>query len=182
MPLVKFSNYIRAHADRSFLATCHCEGDACSCNHFLDGHHLGTIHSKEQSKMPTNIESNIKSLSASERKRWANHVVNNMSAQEQRELHELIGNIAEVNAKDEAASERKKAAIARINACKADAHGGRATINLLNGTLRRGNLPSVEELAEKQPAEIMKLFSESSMASADRMACKITLSKLKVIP
>jgi hypothetical protein len=81
----------------------------------------------------------------------------------------------------QAAVERKKVAIERIAAAKADGAGGKATIDLLNGTLHRGGMPSVEKLAEQSPDQIMKLFSESSMASADKMACKSTLHKLRVI-
>jgi hypothetical protein len=124
---------------------------------------------------------NISSLSASERRQIADHIVN-MSPDQQKELVELLGNIQSVNAKDSAENNRKKTALERIAACKADAFGGRAAINLLNGTLKRGNLPPVEELAEKSPDAILKLFSESSMATADKMACKTTLHKLRVIP
>jgi hypothetical protein len=104
--------------------------------------------------MPLNIES----LSASERKRIADAIVA-MSPDQQKELVELLGNIQSVNAKSESETTRKKAAIERINAAKADAFGGRATIDLLNGTLKRGGLPPVEQLVEKQPDEILKLFS-----------------------
>ena len=81
-----------------------------------------------------------------------------------------------------AASERKKVAIERINAAKADAYGGRNATNLLNGQLKRGGLPQVEDLLEKSPDEIISLFAASKMSPIDRMACKSTLSKLKVIP
>jgi hypothetical protein len=127
--------------------------------------------------MPLNIES----LSASERKRIADAIVA-MSPDQQKELVELLGNIQSFNAKSESETTRKKAAIERINAAKADAFGGRATIDLLNGTLKRGGLPPVEQLVEKQPDEILKLFSASTMATADKIACKTTLHKLKVIP
>ncbi len=54
--------------------------------------------------------------------------------------------------------------------------------NLLNGQLRRGGLPQVEDLVEKSPDEIMSLFASSKMTPIDKMACKSMLSKLKVIP
>jgi hypothetical protein len=122
----------------------------------------------------------IESPSASERKRIADPIVN-MSPDQRKELVELLGNIQSVNAKDAAETSRKKIALERINACKEDAFGGKATIDLLNGTLRRGGMPSVEELVEKKPDEIMKLFAASSMTSFDKIAAKSTLSKLKVI-
>ena len=127
--------------------------------------------------MPINIES----LSASERRRLADAIVA-MSSDQQRELVELLGTIQSTNAKDELETNRKKTAMERIAACKSDAFGGKAAITLLNGQLKRGGMPSVEELVEKQPDEILKLFASSSMSNFDKIAAKSTLSKLKVIP
>jgi hypothetical protein len=127
--------------------------------------------------MPTIFDT----LSASERKRIANQILD-MNYEQQREFVEQLSSIVELNAKAESGLERKKVALERINAAKADGYGDAAAIRLLNGTLRRGGLPQVEELVEKSPDEIMKLFAASSMASMDKMASKSTLSKLKIIP
>jgi hypothetical protein len=171
MPLTKFSNYIRAHADRAFLASCTCKGADCSCT-------IPTIHSNESKrKMP----SLFPNLSAADRKTLANKILD-LRYEEQRQVVQELGSIVEKVNAAEAVSERKKVALERINACKADAHGGRAAIDLLNGTLRRNGMPSVEQLAEKSPDEVMSLFAASTMASQDKFACKITLSKLRVIP
>ena len=43
-------------------------------------------------------------------------------------------------------------------------------------------MPSVEQLVEKTPQEIMALFANSSMSSLDKFSAKCTLSKLKLIP
>ena len=124
---------------------------------------------------------NLAGISASERRRIADRIAA-MSYEEQKQFIEQLGSVIEVNAKANAETSRKKTVIERINAAKADAQGGRATIDLLNGNLKRGGLPPVEQLVEKQPDEIMKLFAESTMASLKKMECKIALSKLKVIP
>ncbi len=87
-----------------------------------------------------------------------------------------------MNAAAEAEAGRKQTALARINACKADVAGGRNVIALLNGQLRRGGLPSVEQLVEKTPQEIMALFANSKMSNLDKFSAKSTLSKLKLIP
>jgi hypothetical protein len=120
------------------------------------------------------------SMSAADRKRIANQILD-MNYEQQREFVEQLSSLVEVNAKAEAGLERKQTAIKRINAAKADGAGGSAAIYLLNGTLRRGGLPPVEQLVEKSSDEIMKLFAASTMAQVDRLACKITLSKLKII-
>jgi hypothetical protein len=125
---------------------------------------------------------NIESLSASERKRLADTIVN-MSPDQQRELVALLGTIQATNAKDESEKTRKKGALERINAARADGHkGGAAAVKILEGQLRRANMPSVDQLAEKTPQEIMSLFASSSMSNFDKIAAKSTLSKLRVIP
>jgi hypothetical protein len=119
-------------------------------------------------------------LSAAQRKDIANKILD-MSYEDQKAFVEQLSGIVDLNAAAEAKVERKKTAIERIAACKADPQGGRATIDLLNGNLRRGGLPSVEQLVEKTSDEIMQLFAASTMASAKRIECKIILSKLKLI-
>jgi hypothetical protein len=120
-------------------------------------------------------------LSAAEAREIADRIIQ-LPDHERRELMSQLGGLIDKVSAAEAKLDRKKVALERINACKDDVAGGRATIDLLNGTLHRGGMPSVEELVEKTPDEINKLFSASTMASQDRFACKITLSKLKVIP
>jgi hypothetical protein len=120
-------------------------------------------------------------FSAAERKDLARKILD-LPPDEQRELVAQLGGIVEKVSAAEAGLERKKTAIARINAAKADAGGGFAAIALLNGTLKRGGLPPVEQLVDKSSDEIMTLFAKSTMASVDRLACKITLSKLKILP
>jgi len=125
---------------------------------------------------------NLNDISASERRRIADKLAA-MSYEDQKQFIEQLETIVEVNARAEAETTRKKTALERINAAKADVAGGRATIELLNGTLRRGGLPTVEELVDIEPRKIMDLFaSASKMSISDRMACKSTLSKLRVIP
>jgi hypothetical protein len=120
-------------------------------------------------------------LSAAEPRELADRIIQ-LPDNERRELVNQLGGLIEKVSAAEAVQERKKVAMERINACKADVAGGRATINLLNGNLRRGGMPPVEDLVEKSPDEIMKLFAASSMASIHKISCKSTLSKLKVIP
>jgi hypothetical protein len=155
---------------RAFLAHCSCHGDTCTCHY--DGHHLKSIHSKGNPM--------FEHMSASDRKNRANRILELPADQQPELVSQLSGVIDKISAA-EASSERKKAALERIAAAKPDAFGGKAAINLLNGTLKRGNLPSVEELAEKKPDEILKLFAASSMSNYDKIAAKSTLSKLKVI-
>jgi hypothetical protein len=58
-------------------------------------------------------------LSAAERKNIANKILD-LPYDQQRQLVEQLGSIVEINAKAEAASERMKVALDRINAAKAD--------------------------------------------------------------
>jgi hypothetical protein len=128
---------------------------------------------------------NLENLSAAERSKLADGLAaaaETMDVEQKRLLIEALSSALDKNVKVNAAAERKKIAIERINAAKEDPHGGRAAINLLNGQLRRGGIPQVEDLVEKSPDEIMSLFAASKMTPIDRMACKSTLSKLKVIP
>ena len=120
-------------------------------------------------------------MSAAERKALANKILD-MDYDSQRQLVEQLSGIVEMNAAAEAEAGRKQTALARINACKADVAGGRNVIALLNGQLRRGGLPSVEQLVEKTPQEIMALFANSKMSNLDKFSAKSTLSTLKLIP
>jgi hypothetical protein len=134
---------------------------------------------KGSKQMNTETKS-ITGLSAAQEKALS-EVFQALPESARQEVIEKFTTINEVNARTNAEKTRKKVALERINAAKSDVAGGRNAINLLNGTLHRGGLPSVEELAEKSPDEILKLFAGSTMASMDKIACKNTLAKLKVI-
>ena len=106
----------------------------------------------------------FKRMTQTERTRLANsplyHRRNSVSADEKRIFIDALSTALNKDVQANSASERKKTALAHINAAKADGYGGQNAINLLNGTLRRGGLPEVEELVNKSPDEIMKLFKE----------------------
>jgi hypothetical protein len=124
---------------------------------------------------------NISSLSASERKKLADHIVS-MSPAEQKELVELLGTIQATNAKDEGEKSRKQAFAAKLSAMKADKNVGASNaIAMIEGDLRRGGCPPLAELGTKSAHEISSILAASSLNVNARMATKNLLHRLGAI-
>jgi hypothetical protein len=122
----------------------------------------------------------FENMSAAERRDLANKILD-LPPDQQRELVNQLSGVIEAVSAAEAGLERKKTAIARISAAR-ESLGGANALKLVDGHLHRGNLPSIDELAEIEPRKIMQLFAASSMDTLHKMECKNLLAKLKIIP
>jgi hypothetical protein len=91
----------------------------------------------------------------------------------------LAAKISEIDAA-QAAVERKKVALARIGAA-GETLAGKNMLGMLEGTLRRGGVPSIESLLDKSLVEIDAIFAVSKLSVSERMAAKTQLHRLGVI-
>jgi hypothetical protein len=183
MPLTLFSNYIRAHADRGFLAACRCKDGVCSCNDFNPPYSpVHTSSHKGSSQMNIqDISKTISSMEASERKKLADAFIA-LPADKQAEVIEQLSVIKDVNAKQEAVANRKKVFISKLSAMRAEKNVGASNaIGLIEGTLRRAHLPPLEDLGSKTLHEINSLMASAKITTNERMAVKNILARLGAI-
>jgi hypothetical protein len=174
MPLVKFSNFVRAHADKAFLAHCTCKGDTCRCHY---DHPLKSIHSKEQQSMPTIFDT----MTAADRKALANKILE-LPEHERRDLVSQLSGVIDKLSAAEAESTRKSAFAAKLSAMKADKTVGAGNaVALIEGNLRRFNLPPLADLGVKPLHEINSLMAAAKVPTNDRMAIKSVLHRLGAI-
>jgi hypothetical protein len=170
-----FSPFVRAHADKAFLATCRCKDGVCSCNY--DGFHK--IHSNKGSKMPNLLDS----LSAADRKRLADQILS-LPHDQQRELVAQLGSIVDMSAKAEGEKTQKKNVLAALNAARSDKHlGSKNALGLIDGSLRRAGVEPLESLAMKSSQEINSILASATrLESKDRFAVKSFLFRIGAIP
>jgi hypothetical protein len=174
MPLVKFSNYVRAHADKAFLAHCTRKGDTCRCHY---DNPLKSIHSKEQQSMPTIFDT----MTAADRKALANKILE-LPEHERRDLVSQLSGVIDKLSAAEAESTRKSAFAEKLSAMKADKNVGAGNaIGLIEGNLRRYNLPPLADLGIKPLHEINTLMAAAKLPTNDRMAIKSVLHRLGAI-
>jgi hypothetical protein len=181
MPLSKFSDHIRAVADRGFLATCLCEGDTCTCSH--DGQHFPIIHSKEKNMPITldpEIRAHIEKMSAAKRQNLAEEILA-LPDDQRRVFLEQVNSTSEINAKFDARENQKRTAIANISACRSGSLAERNMINALEGNLRRAGISLDDIVAE--PHKIDQIFvSVGNKPNLEtRMGIKGQLYRLGVI-
>ena len=126
--------------------------------------------------MPTIFES----LSAAERKRIANQILD-MDYSQQKEFIEQLGSAIEKVHAAESSLERKKTAIARINAAKSGTLGERSAIGLLEGSLKRAGI-SLDAIIEA-PEKIDQIFAAAGpkFSTHDRLGAKSMLYRLGII-
>ena len=123
----------------------------------------------------------FENMSAADRRALANRILE-LPADAQRELvSQLSGVLGKVQAA-EAESSRKTAFAAKLSAMRADKNVGAGNaIGLIEGDLRRANLPPLQELGEKKPHEISSVLAASSLDINKRMAIKNLLGRLGAI-
>jgi len=133
--------------------------------------------------MPSLFDKNyLDKLSAAERSKLADGLAaaaETMNPEEKRLLIEALSTALDKDVREHATTGRKKAFIAKLSAMRADQHvGARNAINLIEGTLRRANLPPLEDLGTKKLHEINDLMAAAKLPMLDRMATKNLLHRL----
>jgi hypothetical protein len=186
VPLTKFSDHIRAIADRGFLAKCHCTGDVCECEDFNPPYAPihAPLHAKATNPGNSQMPNILNTISAAERSKMADAILaasESMTVDEKRDLVKNLSVILEVEAKAQAKTDRKKTAIANIAAAKSGSLGERAAINMLEGNFKRAGI-SLDEIVEA-PEKIDQIFAAagSRLSVENRMGAKGLLFRLGVI-
>jgi hypothetical protein len=127
--------------------------------------------------MPTIFDT----MSAAERKRIANQVLDLPYEKQKEFVEELSTLIEKVEAADSALG-RKKTAMANIQACRSGDLAQRNMISVLEGNLRRAGI-NLDDIVEA-PEKINQIFASASrpLSNEMRMGLKAQLHRLKVIP
>jgi hypothetical protein len=127
--------------------------------------------------MPTLFEN----MSAADRKALADRILE-LPADAQRELVSQLSGVLDKVQAAEAETHRKTAFAAKLSAMRADRHiGAGNAIGLIEGNLRRYNLPPLEDLGAKKLHEINDLMAAAKVPTNDRMAIKSMLHRLGAI-
>jgi hypothetical protein len=121
-------------------------------------------------------------MSAADRMALANKILE-LPEHAQRDLVERLGGAIDKIAAAEAESTRKRSVIAKLSAARSDQHlGSRNSLGMIDGSLHRAGVESLETLAVKTPVEINKILaSATKLKSEDKFAVKSFLYRIGAI-